>query len=116
MAKNATPLLWTLFGAGGMLSALLFPIHILLLGLAFPLGWMEGPDYESLHALVTHPLTRLYLFAFISLPLFHWAHRFRYTINDLLQLKQGTQLVAGVCYGAALAGTFTAAYTLWTLS
>ena len=55
-----------MFGAGGMVSALVFPIHIFLLGLAFPLGWMEGPDYESLHALVTHPVTRLYLFVFIS--------------------------------------------------
>lgn len=116
MARNPTPLMWTLFGFGGMLSALLFPVHIFLLGLAFPLGWLAAPDYESLHALVTHPVTRLYLFAFISLPLFHWAHRFRYTISDLLQLKQGTQLVAGICYGAALVGTFTAAYTLWTLS
>ena len=116
MARNPTPLMWTLFGAGGMVSALLFPVHIFLLGLAFPLGWLEGPGYESLLALVTHPLTRLYLFVFISLPLFHWAHRFRYTINDLFQLKQGTQIVAGVCYGAALVGTFTAAYTLWTIS
>jgi len=40
----------------------------------------------------------------------------RYTINDLFQLKQGTGIVAGIYYGAALVGTFTAAYTLWTLS
>lgn len=116
MIKNLTPFLWTLFGAGGMVSALLFPIHIFLIGLAFPLGWVEGPDYESLHTLVTHPVTRLYLFVFISFPLFHWAHRCRYTIYDLFQLKQGTQLVAFVCYGTALIGTFTAAYSLWTIS
>ena len=55
MAKDITPFWWTLFGAGGMVSALLFPIHILLIGLAFPLGWLDAPDYESLHSLVVHP-------------------------------------------------------------
>ena len=115
MAKGITPFWWSLFGAGGTVSALLFPIHILLIGLAIPLGWVDAPDYETLRGLVTHPLSRLYLFLLISLPLFHWAHRFRYTIYDLFQLKQGTQLVAAVCYGAALIGAFAAAYTLWTV-
>ena len=87
MAKGITPFLWFLFGAGGMVSALLFPVHILLIGLAFPLGWLDAPDYESLRSLVIHPITRLYLIVFIFFPLFHWAHRFRYTIYDLLQVK-----------------------------
>ena len=116
MAKGITPFWWSLFGAGGTVSALLFPIHILLIGLAIPLKWVDAPDYETLHNLVTYPLTRLYLFVLISLPLFHWAHRFRYTLYDLFQLKMGTQLIAVACYGAALIGTFTAAYTLWTVS
>ena len=81
------------------MSALLFPIHILLIGLAIPLKWVDAPDYETLHSLVTYPLTRLYLFVLISLPLFHWAHRFRYTLYDLFQLKMGTQLIAVACYG-----------------
>ena len=87
MGKDFTPFWWMLFGAGGTVAALLFPVHIFLTGLAFPLGWLAAPSYESLHALVTHPITRLYLFVFISLPLFHWAHRFRYAIYDLFQVK-----------------------------
>ena len=117
MARDITPFWWALFGAGGTISALLFPIHIFLTGLAFPLGWVDGPSYESLHRLVAHPLTRLYLFVFISLPLFHWAHRFRYTLYDLFQVKHGlTQIIAVLCYSSALAGTLTAAYTLWNIS
>jgi fumarate reductase subunit D len=111
-----TPFLWLLFGAGGMVSALLFPVHILLFGLAFPLGWLEAPAYESLHGLVTHPITRLYLFVFIFLPLFHAAHRFLYTFCDLFQVHAGRrQPIAVVCYGAALLGTVVAAYTLLTI-
>ena len=115
MPRPVTPFLWFLFSAGGTVAALLFPIHLLLTGLAFPLGWLPAPSYEFLRALVQHPLTRLYLFVFISLPLFHWAHRFRYTLYDGLQLKHLTVLIAVLCYGAALAGSAMAAYTLWSM-
>jgi succinate dehydrogenase subunit D len=115
MVKSLTPLFWLLFSAGGTLSALLFPIHVLLTGLAFPLGWLPAPGHESLAALLRHPVTRLYLFVFIALPLFHWAHRFRYTLYDGLQLKHLFGLIAVLCYGAALAGTILAAYVLWHL-
>lgn len=115
--KGMTPLLWFLFGAGGMVSALLFPVHVLLFGLAFPLGWFEAPGYEALHGLVTHPLARLYLFVFIFLPLFHWAHRFRYTVCDLFQIREGLRRpIALACYGAALLGTIVAGYTLLTIA
>ena len=88
MAKRSlTPFLWFLFGGGGMVSAMLFPVHILLFGLAFPLGMLEAPGYEWLHALVVHPITRLYLFVFILLPLFHAAHRIRYTVYDLFHVQ-----------------------------
>ena len=118
MAKRSlTPLLWFLFGGGGMVSAMLFPVHVLLFGLAIPLGWSEAPAHESLHALVVHPITRLYLFVFIFLPLFHAAHRIRYTVYDLFRVQPSLhQPIAVVCYGAALAGTAAAAYTLLTIT
>jgi fumarate reductase subunit D len=34
-----------------------------------------------------HPLTRIVLLALCVLTLFYWAHRFRYTLYDGLQLK-----------------------------
>ena len=85
-------------------------------GLAFPLGWLDAPSYEALRVLVQHPVVRLYLFVVISLPLFHWAHRFRYTLYDGLQLYHLTALIAVICYGAALVGTAVAAYTLWNIA
>ena len=116
MARPLTPFLWLLFSAGGTVAALLFPVHLFLTGLALPLGWLPAPGYERLHALVEHPVARLYLFVLISLPLFHWAHRFRYTLYDGLQLKHLTALIAVLCYGAALIGSALAAYTLWSIS
>jgi fumarate reductase subunit D len=47
----------------------------------------------------------------ISLPLFHWAHRFRFTLVDL-GLKAAKGPIAIFCYGSALAGTVIAAFVL----
>jgi fumarate reductase subunit D len=116
MARPITPFLWLLFSAGGTIAALLYPVHLFLNALAFPVGWLPAPSYERLHALVEHPAARLYLFVLISLPLFHWAHRFRYTLYDGLQLKHLFALIAALCYGAALVGSALAAYTLWSFS
>ena len=113
MTRPLTPLLWLLFSAGGTVAALLFPVHVLLLGLAFPLGWLPPPGHEALLGLLHHPLTRLYLFVFICLPLVHWAHRFRYTLYDGLQLKHLFGLIAALCYGTAFALSAAAAYVLW---
>jgi len=110
-----TPFLWTLFSAGGTIAAFLFPVHLFLIGLAFPLGWLGAPSYETFRFLIQHPVTRLYILVVISLPLFHWAHRFRYTLYDGLQLYHLTVFIAVLCYGAALAGSAAAAYTLWNL-
>jgi fumarate reductase subunit D len=102
-----------LFSVGGTIAAMLYPVHLFLTAVAFPLGWLQAPG--DLHDLVRHPLVRGYLLVLISLPLFHWAHRFRYTLYDGLQLKHLARPIAVLCYGAALAGTFVAAYTIWRI-
>jgi len=89
-----TPLLWGLFSAGGTVAALLFPAHMFLTVAAYPYGWLRPPSYGYL---------------------FHWAHRFRYTLYDGLQIKHLTLLIVTVCYGSAIAGSAFAAYVLWSL-
>lgn len=113
MKKTFEPFWWALFGAGGATAALFIPVLLFLNGLAFPLGWMEAPSYESMLNLVKFPLTRLFLFAVISLSLLHWAHRFRFTLYDGLQLKHLHTLIAVICYGSAVAGTVFTAVVLW---
>jgi fumarate reductase subunit D len=107
--KNNDPFWWTLFGGGGTLSAFFIPVLVFLLGIAFPLGWLPAPGYDSLIELLRHPISRIFLFALISLSLFHWAHRFRYTLYDGLQLKHLELYIMVICYGSAIAGTVIAA-------
>jgi fumarate reductase subunit D len=115
MKKSIEPFWWALFGAGGAIAALFIPILLFLNGLAMPLGWIAAPRYDDLLNLVKHPLTRLFLFVVISLSLFHWAHRFRFTLYDGLQLKHLHQLIGVICYGGAIVVTLFAGYTLWSM-
>jgi len=115
MRRGMSPLLWSLFSAGGTVSAFLFPVHVLLLGLAIPLGWVDAPSYDAMSRLVLNPLVRGYLFILISLPLFHGAHRFRYTLYDGLKLKHLELLIVTICYGVAILGTLVAAFVLWNM-
>src|SRR6516225_2390667 len=114
--RTIEPLLWLLFSAGGVLAALLMPILVLLFGLAFPLGWLTPPSHEHLLAVLRHPLTRLVLFFLCMLSLCHWAHRFRYTLYDGLQIKHLNELINLFCYGGAVVGSVVAAYLLWQVT
>lgn len=94
--------------------ALLVPVLLFLFGVAFPLGWIPAPGHDHLLAVLQHPLTRLVVFGLCVLALFHWAHRFRYTLFDGLQLKGGLRTVINVvCYGGVLAGSAVAGYLVF---
>ena len=114
--RQPEPLLWMLFSAGGVLSGMLMPILVLLFGVAFPLGWLTAPSYEQMLALIGNPFTRLALFGLCVLSLFHWAHRFRHTLYDGLQIKHLNEVIALLSYGAAVIGSVATAYVLWQIS
>jgi len=103
---------WLMFSAGGVMAAVFLPILVLLFGLAFPLGWLDAPDYGHLRAVVGYPLTFVVLLGLFVLMLVHSAHRFRYTLYDGLQIKK-KQTVAVLCYGAAIVGSVATLVLLW---
>ena len=109
-AKTIEPFWWSLFSVGGVVAAFLVPVHLFLHGLAIPLGWVSV-SHARLLALVGQPLIKLYLFVLIALPLYHWAHRFRFILEDIGLHKYRAPL-AVICYGSAIAGTIA---TIWVL-
>ncbi len=117
MARRTTvePLLWLLFSAGGVVAALVIPVLLLLFGLAFPLGWLSPPSHAHMLAVLGHPLSRVAIFVSCTLLLFHWAHRFRYTLYDGLQIKHLNELIVLLCYGGVLFGTVAAGYLVLQL-
>jgi len=110
MARSNEPIWWSLFSAGGVVAAFFLPVTLLITGMVVPFGWLSTDD---LLKLVGHPLTRLYLFLLISLPMFHWAHRFRYVAVDL-GFKRISSILPVTCYGTAIVVTLLALYYLVT--
>ena len=109
------PIWWALFGAGGMVAALILPIMIYLFGIALPMGSFPFESYSPVRMqnLLGNFLVKLFLLVVIALPLFHWAHRFRYTLYDGLQIKHLNEMINVLCYGGAIIGTIVAGYLLW---
>lgn len=110
--RSREPGLWAMFSSGGMLSALFLPATVALLWVAAPLGWVDASAFAPL---ALHPLARIFLFVFVTLSFFHWAHRFRYTLYDGLQLYHLDRLIAVLTYGIAVLLTVVAAYVLVTV-
>jgi fumarate reductase subunit D len=97
-----------------VVSAVFLPVLVVLFGLAIPLGWVR-PDYNYLHAIFSFWLTRLVMLGLIVLMLFHWAHRFRYTLHDGLQLRRLEAPLAVLCYGGAVVGSLAALLIVLTI-
>ena len=114
--RSIEPLWWGLFAAGGLVAALFVPFHIAVLGLLVPTGWVpaEAVSFERVVGLVGNPLVKAYLLVVTVLPLFHWAHRFRFTLVDL-GLRRAERLVSFLCYGGAVAGAALAFYVILRL-
>lgn len=112
--RHFEPIVWLLFSAGGVAAAVFLPVLIVLFGLAIPLGLVQ-PDYDYLHAVFSHWLTRLVLLGLVVVMLFHAAHRFRSTLHDGLQLRGLATPIAVVCYGAALLGSAAALLIVLTV-
>lgn len=112
MKRSNEPIIWLLFGAGGMLSALVGPVLVLITGLLVPLGILpkDTLSYQRVLAFLQNPLGKLVLLAVISLFLFHGVHRFVTTLNDY-GLRGGHAMMS-VFVGVA---TVLTAVTVWLL-
>lgn len=105
MRASNEPFFWALFSAGGVVSAVVVPVMVIVVALLFMGGIIE---FDRLDMVFTNPIGRLTLFGVAALTFVHAAHRFRHTLLDL-GLKPVAMLVAVVCYAAGIAGAIWAA-------
>ncbi|HEU0041137.1 MAG TPA: fumarate reductase subunit FrdD [Jiangellaceae bacterium] len=110
--RTAEPYVWLLFSAGGVLAAVFVPVLLFAFGLAFPLGWITPPDHDHLHAVLSHPLTLIFLLVLCVLLLIHSAHRLRHTLDDMVLVERLEGPIAALCYGGALLGAVATVYIL----
>lgn len=106
MKRSGEAFWWSLFSAGGVVSALFLPVLVVITGLVVPaMSVQRGPTatYETVLGIVSWWPVRLVLIAVIALSFYHAAHRIRHIIIDLGWRHHGA-LLGVVCYGAATTG------------
>jgi fumarate reductase subunit D len=107
--RSHEPVVWSLFGAGGMVAAFLLPVLILFTGVLVPLGIVDGAalSYARLQAVAGHWLGGLVLVGVIALSAWHAVHRIFHSLNDLQVGARRLRFV--LCYGLAAGITVAAA-------
>lgn len=113
MKRSNAPIFWSLFGAGGMLAALIGPALVFITGIAVPLGWLLPRDlmrYPQMLAFAQSWVGKGFLFVVVALFLWHGVHRIFHGLHDIgVHAGTGAKLI---CYGLALLGTVLSAGTL----
>jgi fumarate reductase subunit D len=105
---------WFLFANGGVITALLLPVHVLVQGILGPLGIVPVVDqhYDTWIRVLGNPLVKLYLLVLIMFAFFHFAHRIRYLLMDLGLHAAKTFPAQVIFYGGAVLVTLV---TIWVL-
>lgn len=78
--RSSEPPVWLMFSAGGMISALAFPVLILIIGLLLPFG-LVSPD--NIVAFAHHWLGKLVILALTIFPMWAGLHRVHHGMHDL---------------------------------
>ena len=108
MRRSNEPLFWSLFSAGGTITAFLIPVLIVITGFLVP---AESVEFSRLSDLFGNVLVRLALLAIAFLAFMHWANRFRHTLVDM-GLKSLHTPISILSYAVALLATAWAASIL----
>ena len=105
---------WFLFSQGGVIAALLIPVHVLIQGILGPLGVVRVVDrhYDTWVQVLGNPIVKLYLLVLIAVPFFHFAHRLRYLLVDFGVPSAKSVPAQAVFYGGAVVVTLV---TIWVL-
>ncbi|MHC4106768.1 MAG: fumarate reductase subunit FrdD [Planctomycetota bacterium] len=106
MTRTNEAFWWSLFSAGGALSAMVLPALVVVTGFALPYWIVDSPEaaYGHLEGMLSSWLVRLPLMAVIGLSFFHCGHRIRHTLTDM-GVRVAPALQWLICYGGAIAGT-----------
>jgi len=105
---------WFLFAQGGVIAAILIPVHVLVQGILGPLQIVPVVDrhYDTWIQILGNPIVKLYLLVLIALPFYLFAHRLRYFLVDLGVPAARTLPAQVIFYGGAVVVTVV---TIWVL-
>lgn len=116
MKRSNEPIVWSLFGAGGMLAALIGPALVFITGIAVPFGLLLPTDlmsYPGMLAFAEHWAGKAFVFAVVALFAWHAAHRISIALHDFgVHARTATKIA---CYGFAFAASVATGYVLYVI-
>jgi len=110
MAKINKALFWSLFAAGGTLTAFVFPALAVIVLFAAYGSPPEIMGFDQMRGLLSNWFVKMVAFGTVALALWHAAHRLRTALHGMGLRADGAVAVVG--YGVALIGTLLSAYYL----
>ncbi len=113
LKRSNAPIFWSLFGAGGMFSALFGPVLVFITGIAVPLSLMlpsSTMSYPKMLVFAQNIIGKGFILAVISLFLWFAAHRIFHSLHEIgIHAGLGAKLI---CYGSAFVATVVSAVVL----
>ena len=113
LKRSNAPIFWSLFGAGGMFSALFGPVLVFITGIAVPLSLMLPTgtmSYPKMLAFAQNFIGKGFILAVIALFLWFAAHRIFHSLHEIgIHAGLGAKLI---CYGSAFVATVVSAVVL----
>lgn len=111
--RSNEPIFWSMFGGGGVMSALFGPALILITLILVPLGILFPPEtlsYARVLSFVQWWPGKLAIFVLVWLFMFHAMHRLGFTLHDLG--VPGGHTLKAICYTFAGIITLICGYIL----
>jgi len=106
MRYSREPFFWSLFSAGGVVTAILIPVMIVVTGFLIPAGTVSFLRLENVFG---NMIVKLVVFGLAFLTFMHSANRIRHALLDMGIPKSLFVPVSVISYVAAIVGTVWAA-------
>lgn len=108
-SRSGEAVWWSLFSAGGVLSALFVPALIICTGFILP--FRDAAQFERVQLVLANPIAKIVLLGVAAMTFFHSAHRMRHTMIDF-GLRRFSIFLGFVWYAIATGLTALAAVAL----
>lgn len=80
--RSNEPVVWLLFGAGTTVSAMFFPILVLVVGFLLPFGLIDAKNVFELVAFLHSGVGKLILLVLLIFPMWCALHRIHHGMHD----------------------------------
>lgn len=110
--RSNEPVVWLLFGAGTTVSAMFYPILVLIIGLLIPFGLIDIKNMIELVAFLHTGFGKLILLVLLIFPMWGAIHRIHHGMHDF---KVHIPASGIIFYGLAILYSLITCFAVFSL-